>query len=869
MTHELGSIAFDAWCDAVSLSRVAAAHAAAECAETALLLEKTERQKDSEAADATRLLLMDLQQCYLTLQSDTAAAIANTRAWADARVAQADSAQTHAHTVSRTVICQKISVFMELPGWKQIYILRLQAALQVLVAFTQRSRHQKRTMAKAIARMRSQILFEAWTCWSAAVRDRKHRALLHHKVALNFFHHLLNKAWRAWKHLAWDVADARRLASRAVMRLSLKLQASALNQWLRLAAVRKERRAHQQRIVARVIQRLRNRVLGAAWSAWNAEVAARKRAEDMRQKVRHTGTRALYRLKNRTAAGAFSAWAAMIAETRRQKRVMNNIIARMTHHRKAAAFSGWRFRIQSAARSRRILAQVLSRQQHLTAWKALAAWKHWLAQLQQKQETATAVVGHLANQSLGVPFRRWRVTVQKLRLMAAKMHRALARLMRLALSAAWRSWHEATYRATVVRSIVRRAVLRLRRLQASRCFGSWLAVVKEKHHFRGVMTRALTRLISRSLYRAFRRWAELWRLRKMMTTAVQRLRSRVLHLAFTRWERCAHASRKLALSGTIPAAVQKHIDGLTDALSATRDELDAARTALSKDTPREQLEQSKAALAESQGEASKLRKIIKTYRENAKSEIENGFRKGEQDARRHINALERQRRERHEAQLIEAEEAARKAAEQAEEHRRRHRADADFHRRSLDDLERHHADNLAAVTRRCKRLARAFAAHQSSQIRTDTLRRAVAAWRVALPRPSGAVARRAAVAPPAEGVPPVSARTARAPMKTGMLEKWKISGDESDGEWKSRHCALVDLGSTGVVLSYRKNPTSRELGRIRCRGSSVVSTVEAAGRLPFALVSDQGERFTFAAPSEAERGAWIAALARACERSEQ
>ena len=107
-------------------------------------------------------------------------------------------------------------------------------------------------------------------------------------------------------------------------------------------------------------------------------------------------------------------------------------------------------------------------------------------------------------------------------------------------------------------------------------------------------------------------------------------------------------------------------------------------------------------------------------------------------------------------------------------------------------------------------------------------------------------------------------------MKTGMLEKWKISGDESDGEWKSRHCALVDLGSTaGIVLSYRKNPTSRELGRIRCRGSSVVSTVEAAGRLPFALVSDQGERFTFAAPSEAERGAWIAALARACERSEQ
>jgi hypothetical protein len=423
----------------------------------------------------------------------------------------------------------------------------------------------------------------------------------------------------------------------------------------------------------------------------------------------------------------------------------------------------------------------------------------------------------------------------------------------------------------------------------ARCFAGWVGQVKDEAHHRFLMLKLICRLRNLRSYKAFDAWARSSNLRKLAKNVAKRLQNRTIHVRFWAWQRHAHASRQLWLSTAIPEVAQQRIAELEAIAIRARDEAEVARQAMVAQGPLTLLAQREAELASTRAEVAQLRSIIAANRENAQLEIETGFKKGEQQAKRQVFMTEHQRRERHEAQLQDAEDKARKARLAEEDVKRRQRAEADYNRRKRDALERQHAEQLDMIEHRFEQVMLSYWTHRNCRghMRQQFLRQIIRTWQCSVSSsraisegipPSGSPSQRLQAVRPPRSSPrlPTPAEVAIAGdpagssqsqvLKTGRLLKL------SKGEWKTRWVELLVIAAeaseelNAVWIVYRKNEQSaRDLGRLKLSGCSMVagtsSSPGSVGKYMMTLVDKATrERLVLAAEAEDGYAGWIAAL---------
>jgi len=730
--------------------------------------------------------------------------------------------------------------------------------------------------------MSEQLVVAAWNCWLQLVNARKRQALVFRKAASRLLQAQLSSAWQKWAAIVQDAVVRHNILARVVQRLSHMSLAVAMGHWAYIVAEIQIQRAHESQLLNTVLRRMGNRCLWSTFTVWVGAVNAHKDSISEQQRVEQNGKRALMRLRQSWLGAAFSRWVEMTVTQRRHRQILGSVLTRLSHARLTSAFDGWRYELANASRRARLMAQFVARMRHAVLWSVVRAWQHRLKQTRLQHASAVRVLSHLRHRSLSSPFKQWAFTIRKQRAINATRRKVFAKILHLKLFAAWNAWCESIAVIARNRSIVSRTIGRLKHKVQARSFAEWCGRVKDEAYYRSLMTKIVSRLSNQQMYRAFAAWTRLSRLRKLTRKVASRLQNRALHLRFWQWERHAHASRQLWLSAAIPEIAQQRIGELEDTVIKARDDAEAARNAMMAEGPLTLLAQLEAELAAARSETAQLRAIVAANRENAQLEVESGFKRGEQQAKRQILMNERQRRERHAAQLQAAEEAARKAQLAEDDIKRRHRAEADFYRRSREELERQYAEKQSLVEERFEQVMLSYCAHRnhrSERSRREIMRQTLIAWQTMC----------AGFLPVPEGVPPTPTKrheearaTSRAsprhPTAVGTLASPPslLKGGKlkklSKGEWKSRWVELLTISSEAseeelstAWIIYRKNEqSSRDLGRLDLSGCTMASTttiVEGTTRQTFTLVNSvDSERFTFAAETEEDMTAWTAML---------
>ena len=930
------SSAFYTWFDTATENQFQATY-------DALTAEKMGRLEAMEAAATGRALLEKLQASYVQLQTDTTAAITQTRAWADARVVQALAGQSQANKGLSELLFERMNTLMALPGWREIAILRMDSAFERWASRTKHLRDIKRRttalMTRMVARLTDHLITSAWSAWRELVDESKRQEVVFKKAASRLFRGQLAATWNTWL-LRCDVANAHRnILQRVVGRLGKMSLATAMSQWVEVVATAQIRRARETEIIARVLARFDSRSLWSALATWIEVWDTQKYLAADLQRRQQTGTRAVKRLQNKVIDGAFrrwtemtrtqkrhrlilgtilarisrtglssafDRWTEMTATQKRHRTILRSILTRMSQASLSSSFDGWRFGITQEKKRHRILIQFTARMQHTLLWKIVSTWRAWVSELKRQQAIAAKVVGHLIHSSLSAPFKQWAISARKQRVVNAARRKVFAKMTHLFLSSAWNGWCDVIAFALSNRALVSRILGRMQHAVLAGSFGKWLDIVKGVTYARAVIARTIKRLTNRHMDKVFATWSNVCYLRKTMKKISMRMQNRVVSLSFTTWERHAAARKKLWLGAKIPDVAQDRIDELENAAAKASAEAQDCRNAMNAEGPLALLEKCEAELAEVRSESAQLRSIVAANRENAQFEIESGFKKGEQQAKRQVLLNERQKRERREQQLHAAEEATRKAQLAEEDFKRRHRADADHNRRVKEDLERQYAERHRETERqheetqeRFEQVMLSFYVHRSERSRRDVLWRSLQLWAdvcaasgtvpegvpptptrlsqqqqhqpetpprtVARTPPASPrlLAARAAVAAAEPRTPVGTAAASPSAMRTGKLSKWH------KGEWRSRWVELVSVkpaspedaeAAPPVWLVLRKNKEStRDLGRIDLTECHLLA--DDTGKLAFTVVNrNTEEHFLFAAETGEECAGWVAAV---------
>ena len=387
----------------------------------------------------------------------------------------------------------------------------------------------------------------------------------------------LFRGFARWRAVAAESAGRRRKLSSAVARMRKRAVVACFEKWSDVAVEMRRQRA----IVSRALAKLARRNKQAAFYAWidftNEEDERRRTEKGEWLSGVKKAERFLFAMQRRDQRRYFTVWLRRTKDLRYQRRMLANVVARMTRQRLASAFNRWDEYVADIRRLRVIATRVAAR-----VWKRqiAVAFFDWLDKVRSKSNWASKV--QLARKfAMGVhsrvlfaSFSRWREMARWVRESEVKVARSILRLQNNTLANYFFNWNEmlnakkaAIEREERDRKVwerkVRRAerfLLALRNKLLTAAFEGWRVRVVELARQRRRVNATLMKMTHRVLAAAFDGWAEsaarAARHRRLAARAVRKMTRRTASRAFGRWAHAAGEAQRKA------AATERHANRL-------------------------------------------------------------------------------------------------------------------------------------------------------------------------------------------------------------------------------------------------------------------------------------------------------------------
>ena len=291
--------------------------------------------------------------------------------------------------------------------------------------------------------------------------------------------------------------------SRAIMRLSRRIQASVFDRWMEYtheSVAANTELAEWERKVRRAEKFAKSfgrKSLRAAFNRWHE-------ATIERSSMRRKALNAIARFGKRRMVLTFDLWAGHVATVQRQRALANRVAAKLTRRAFAEAFHDWRL-FTEARREQKVREQ-----------------KEWLIKLRKAERFALA----WRKNSIAFAFIRWRNQLVRSRAHRAKLRVAVNRMSQRRLFAAFNGWLDQAKELRRQRVIVTRAVMRMSRRLLAGAFYDWQRKVSASADFAekvAVSERFLAGIKSRTLFRSFYGWRD--RVRSLIEQEVKVRRS--------------------------------------------------------------------------------------------------------------------------------------------------------------------------------------------------------------------------------------------------------------------------------------------------------------------------------------------------------
>ena len=387
----------------------------------------------------------------------------------------------------------------------------------------------------------------------------------------------LFRGFARWRAVAAESAGRRRKLSSAVARMRKRAVVACFEKWSDVAVEMRRQRA----IVSRALAKLARRNKQAAFYAWidftNEEDERRRTEKGEWLSGVKKAERFLFAMQRRDQRRYFTVWLRRTKDLRYQRRMLANVVARMTRQRLASAFNRWDEYVADIRRLRVIATRVAAR-----VWKRqiAVAFFDWLDKVRSKSNWASKV--QLARKfAMGVhsrvlfaSFSRWREMARWVRESEVKVARSILRLQNNTLANYFFDWNEMlnAKKAGIEREErdrkvwerkVRRAerfLLALRNKLLTAAFEGWRVRVVELARQRRRVNATLMKMTHRVLAAAFDGWAEsaarAARHRRLAARAVRKMTRRTASRAFGRWAHAAGEAQRKA------AATERHANRL-------------------------------------------------------------------------------------------------------------------------------------------------------------------------------------------------------------------------------------------------------------------------------------------------------------------
>ena len=382
-------------------------------------------------------------------------------------------------------------------------------------------------------------------------REERERRVWEHKLqrAERYILALQNRtmadAFSQWRSNWLDIRLERNRIKIVVARMTKRLLFAAWGAWLG-TVVDLQR---QRKVVRLVLVRIMDRLKASSFYDWHDKVQAKKEhvlkeKEEWQVNIVKT-QRFVLAWQNQRMNAAFQCWESNWREMKRQRKILENCVKRMTHRLLFAAFSEWFEHANELKRDRNILRRATMR---MSRRQLASAFFDWNAYIRESKEWAQRILiseRFLAAIHSGVKYRaffRWSDAVRELKQMRVRVARVLNRMLGRTLANAFYDWDqwvvdERRWRTSLARS--ERFALALRNRTMFAAFARWKEAAAELATLRRKLVKCLGRFRHRAASSAFQGWrdkaAELRCQRISLTRCAARWNNNRLRAAFDGW----------------------------------------------------------------------------------------------------------------------------------------------------------------------------------------------------------------------------------------------------------------------------------------------------------------------------------------------
>ena len=407
--------------------------------------------------------------------------------------------------------------------------------------------HKLRRAERFIMAWQNRTVFDAFSQWQSNWRDIRLERNRIKVVVARMTKRLLFAAWGAWCGTIIDTRRQRKVVRLVLVRIMDRLRATSFYDWVDKVQAKKEHSRREQDEwqvnmvkTRRFVLAWQNQRMNAAFICWQSNWREMKRQRKILENC-------VKRMTHRLVFAAFAEWADTTVELKRDRNILRRAAMRMSRRQLASAFFDWHAHV---AEGKEWAQKVLISERFLSAihscvkYRAFFRWADAVRELKEMRVRVARVLNRMLGRTLANAFFDWNALVVDER----RWRTSLARCERFALAlrnrtafAAFARWREAAVETVTLRRKLAKCLGRFRHRAASSAFQGWRDSAAEFRTQRISLTRCAARWNNNKVRAAFDGWydsyAETVRLRGVCVRYVAAMGNRRLRQVFNTWGR--------------------------------------------------------------------------------------------------------------------------------------------------------------------------------------------------------------------------------------------------------------------------------------------------------------------------------------------
>ena len=407
--------------------------------------------------------------------------------------------------------------------------------------------HKLRRAERFILAWQNRTVSDAFSQWHSNWRDIRLERNRIKVVVARMTKRLLFAAWGAWCGTIIDTRRQRKVVRLVLVRIMDRLRATSFYDWVDKVQAKKEHSRREQDEwqvnmvkTRRFVLAWQNQRMNAAFICWQSNWVEMKRQRKILENC-------VKRMTHRLVFAAFAEWADTTVELKRDRNILRRAAMRMSRRQLASAFFDWHAHV---AEGKEWAQKVLISERFLQAihsgvkYRAFFRWCDAVRELKEMRVRVARVLNRMLGRTLADAFLDWNAWVVDER----RWRTSLARCERFALAlrnrtafAAFARWREAAVETVTLRRKLAKCLGRFRHRAASSAFQGWRDGAAEFRTQRISLTRCAARWNNNKVRAAFDGWydsyAETVRLRGVCARYVAAMGNRRLRQVFNTWGR--------------------------------------------------------------------------------------------------------------------------------------------------------------------------------------------------------------------------------------------------------------------------------------------------------------------------------------------